>query len=71
MDSVTQQNAALVEQVSAAAVALERQTEDLQRAVQQFRLSANDAQHASTNTVLPAEESVAPKTSKTDEWVAF
>lgn len=71
MDSVTQQNAALVEQVSAAAVALERQTEDLQRAVQQFRLSASDVQHAPTNTVLPAEESAAPKTSKPDEWVAF
>ena len=71
MDSVTQQNAALVEQVSAAAVALERQTEDLQRAVQQFRLSASDVQHAPTNTVLPAEESAAPKASKPDEWVAF
>lgn len=71
MDSVTQQNAALVEQVSAAAVALERQTEDLQRAVQQFRLSASDVQHAPTNTVLPTEESAAPKASKPDEWVAF
>ena len=71
MDSVTQQNAALVEQVSAAAVALERQTEDLQRAVQQFRLSASDVQHVATNTILPAEESAAPKASKPDEWVAF
>jgi methyl-accepting chemotaxis protein len=50
MDSVTQQNAALVEQVSAAAVALERQTEELQRSVQQFRLSANDVQYAAANT---------------------
>ena len=39
MDGVTQQNASLVEQVSAAA-ALERQTEELQRSVQKFRLTA-------------------------------
>ncbi|MCV2513280.1 methyl-accepting chemotaxis protein, partial [Leclercia pneumoniae] len=36
MDGVTQQNASLVEQVSAAASALERQTEELQRSVQKF-----------------------------------
>ena len=40
MDRVTQQNASLVEEVSAAAAALERQTEDLQRSVQKFRLTA-------------------------------
>ena len=40
MDNVTQQNASLVEEVSAAAAALERQTEDLQRSVQKFRLTA-------------------------------
>ncbi|WP_312345815.1 methyl-accepting chemotaxis protein [Leclercia sp.] len=39
MDGVTQQNASLVEQVSAAASALERQTEELQRSVQKFRLA--------------------------------
>ncbi|HCL4735956.1 TPA: Tar ligand binding domain-containing protein [Salmonella enterica] len=42
MDKVTQQNAALVKQVSAAAAALERQAEELQRSVQQFRLSQSD-----------------------------
>lgn len=40
MDGVTQQNASLVEEVSAAAAALERQTEELQRSVQKFRLTA-------------------------------
>ncbi|MGS6386274.1 methyl-accepting chemotaxis protein, partial [Enterobacter hormaechei] len=35
-----QQNASLVEQVSAAAAALERQTEELQSSVQKFRLTA-------------------------------
>ncbi|MFP2467540.1 methyl-accepting chemotaxis protein [Pseudescherichia vulneris] len=39
MDSVTQQNASLVEQVSAAASALEQQTHALQQSVQKFRLS--------------------------------
>lgn len=71
MDSVTQQNAALVEQVSAAAVALERQTEELQRSVQQFRLSANDVQYASTNTASPSAESRTSAAPKTDEWVSF
>ena len=71
MDSVTQQNAALVEQVSAAAVALERQTEELQRSVQQFRLSANDVQYASTNTASPSAESRTSAALKTDEWVSF
>jgi len=42
MDSVTQQNASLVEQVSAAASALEQQTHALQRSVQQFRLSNSE-----------------------------
>lgn len=71
MDSVTQQNAALVEQVSAAAVALERQTEELQRSVQQFRLSANDVQYASTNTASLSAESRTSAAPKTDEWVSF
>lgn len=39
MDGVTQQNASLVEQVSAAAISLERQTEELQLSVQKFNLS--------------------------------
>lgn len=71
MDSVTQQNAALVEQVSAAAVALERQTEELQRSVQQFRLSANDVQLASSKTDSSAKDGASPATAKMDEWVAF
>lgn len=38
MDNVTQQNAALVEQISTAASGLEHQTEDLSHAVAKFRL---------------------------------
>lgn len=72
MDSVTQQNAALVEQVSAAAAALERQTEELQRAVQQFRLSADEQKIPAAPLVTPApRHTAATKSAATDEWVAF
>ena len=39
MDSVTQQNASLVEHVSTTAILLEKQTEELQKSVQQFNLT--------------------------------
>jgi methyl-accepting chemotaxis protein len=64
MDSVTQQNASLVEQVSAAASALEQQTQALQRSVQQFRLAKED-------NVSTPETPFSPKTSPSPEWVAF
>ena len=71
MDGVTQQNAALVEQVSAAAAALERQTEDLQRSVQQFRLSQNDAPSLPGKGAAPAGQRRPTPTAAGDEWVAF
>lgn len=72
MDSVTQQNAALVEQVSAAAAALERQTEDLQRSVQQFRLSASEPQQRVTAKAAPGVQRMASTPAQsTDEWVSF
>ncbi|QOV63421.1 methyl-accepting chemotaxis protein [Kosakonia pseudosacchari] len=74
MDSVTQQNAALVEEISAAAAALERQTEELQRSVQQFRLSSDEQQKpAATALVKPDLSRGAPRkaTASSDEWVAF
>jgi methyl-accepting chemotaxis protein len=40
MDSVTQQNAALVEQATAAAAALAGQADELKRAIGVFRLAA-------------------------------
>jgi methyl-accepting chemotaxis protein len=52
MDGVTQQNASLVEEVSAAASALERQTEDLQRSVQKFRLTGITPQTQAVATPL-------------------
>ncbi|QNQ21908.1 methyl-accepting chemotaxis protein [Kosakonia sp. SMBL-WEM22] len=72
MDNVTQQNASLVEQVSAAAAALERQTEELQRSVQKFRLTSRE-EHKSAAHVLP-ELSRGParkSAASSDEWVAF
>ncbi len=74
MDSVTQQNASLVEEVSAAAAALKRQTEELQRSVQQFRLSENEQLKTAAPAPLktPALGGTAKKTAaSTDEWVAF
>ena len=72
MDSVTQQNASLVEEVSAAAAALERQTEELQRSVQRFRLSAGDEQRAGSTAVNSASmPRPAVAHSAQDEWVAF
>ena len=43
MDAVTQQNAALVEQASAAALAMHEQADALARSVRQFRLAENGA----------------------------
>lgn len=65
MDSVTQQNASLVEQVSAAAAALEQQTDDLQRSVQKFRLAKDDAIAVRT-TPAAGKKSVSSQ-----EWVTF
>jgi methyl-accepting chemotaxis protein len=45
MDEVTQQNAALVEEASAAAEALEAQAYELTESVSQFKLAENDGRH--------------------------
>jgi len=71
MDSVTQQNASLVEEVSAAAAALERQTEELQRSVQRFRLSASEQKSEAVGTNTPALRRAAVAGPTDDEWVAF
>lgn len=74
MDNVTQQNASLVEQVSAAAAALERQTEELQRSVQQFRLTREEEHKpAAPNLVKPDMGRGAARKpgASSDEWVAF
>ncbi|WP_075181824.1 methyl-accepting chemotaxis protein [Pantoea sp. 1.19] len=69
MDSVTQQNAALVEEVSAAAASLERQTEALTRAVARFRLG--DARPAMPIGAAATPAAPAPVRQAEGEWVAF
>lgn len=76
MDSVTQQNAALVEEISAAAAALELQTASLQEAVSKFHLSEpvhseREKRVASSNP--PAvRKNAAPKPAvAADDWVSF
>ena len=73
MDGVTQQNASLVEQVSAAATALERQTEDLQNAVRKFRLSSGEQKAAPVDAgpVAKPARVVAAGAKGADDWVAF
>ena len=52
MDQATQQNAALVEQMAAAAGSLKSQAQELVQTVAQFKLGGQD--HARANTALPA-----------------
>lgn len=75
MDSVTQQNASLVEQVSAAASALARQTEALQTSVAKFRLSGETV-HAPQPALKPRQRAaltspVQAKSGATEEWISF
>jgi hypothetical protein len=55
MDQVTQQNAALVEQMAAAAGSLRSQAQDLVQTVAVFKLGAGDAQHS---LALPSTSAV-------------
>jgi len=52
MDQVTQQNAALVEEMTAAASSLKVQAQDLVQTVAMFKLSAHDA----TQAFLPSAD---------------
>lgn len=77
MDSVTQQNASLVEQVSAAASALERQTEELTLSVSKFRLAPTATKTGDRLPVavkplqLSARHPEAKAAAASDEWVSF
>ncbi len=59
MDQTTQQNAAMVEQLSAAAAGLQDQAEQLVRSVSTFRLSANDS--AAAAHAMPAPDMLAAR----------
>jgi methyl-accepting chemotaxis protein len=59
MDQATQQNAALVEEMAAAAGSLRTQAQDLVRAVAVFKLAHGDASRAGTARAEPAPKPVA------------
>ncbi len=74
MDSVTQQNAALVEQISSAATALEGQTVTLQAAVAKFRLAAQDsaiAEDRKPSTTARKLATSKPAGAAADDWISF
>ena len=75
MDSVTQQNASLVEEVSAAAAALARQTESLEASVSRFRLSSQEplaSAPSGSNRSTPAVGGTPrPKAASNADWVTF
>ncbi len=70
MDNVTQQNASLVEEATAAAVSLEEQAERLTAAVGIFRLSAQ-AQAAKPVVAKVAKLKPAPAAESDDNWATF
>ncbi|ADD76627.1 Trg [Pantoea ananatis LMG 20103] len=74
MDDVTQQNASLVEQASAAAASLEEQADKLTQAVSVFKLESPPLKHA--NATLPATLKAAvapviPSERGHENWEAF
>ncbi|PKH27035.1 methyl-accepting chemotaxis protein [Enterobacterales bacterium CwR94] len=69
MDTVTQQNASLVEEVSAAAAALERQTEALTLAVARFTL--NPREESAPLSIAPALSPRLSTPAKSGDWVSF
>ena len=75
MDNVTQQNAALVEEASSAAVSLEEQAARLTKAVAAFRLSQQESS-APVNVAAPAAPAAvklrpAPALTADDNWEKF
>ena len=74
MDSVTQQNAALVQQASRAAASLEEQATQLNQAVAVFKLKADDERAKPVVKVRANQRTTAPATAKADSnanWETF
>ncbi|HDX4048753.1 TPA: Tar ligand binding domain-containing protein [Enterobacter soli] len=75
MDSVTQQNAALVQESATAAAALEDQSEQLRQAVAAFRLNAKDQAAAPRPTNVKTPQLLRPATATTSvadgNWETF
>lgn len=74
MDSVTQQNSALVQESAAAAASLEDQARNLTEIVAVFKLAQDDNANAPTTTVRKKSPGIAAKPSaigKDDNWQTF
>ncbi|AGE94528.1 methyl-accepting chemotaxis protein [Citrobacter farmeri] len=71
MDKVTQQNASLVEEASAAAASLEEQAAHLTEAVGTFRLQGGRSSKRVSTTNTPAQPLAQPITGNGDNWETF
>jgi len=74
MDSVTQQNAALVQQSATAAAALEDQSEQLRQAVAAFRLNGKEKATAPRPATVKTPQLLRPATANTatdSNWETF
>ncbi|HIH4996740.1 methyl-accepting chemotaxis protein [Citrobacter sp. 50677481] len=71
MDKVTQQNASLVEEASAAAASLEEQAARLTEAVGAFRLQSGSGVTRTTTARRAPEPVPTPVTAGTDNWETF
>lgn len=71
MDKVTQQNASLVEEASAAAASLEEQAAHLTEAVGTFRLQGGRSSKRVSTTNTPAQPLAQPVTGNGDNWETF
>ncbi|KFD20404.1 methyl-accepting chemotaxis protein [Yokenella regensburgei] len=69
MDNVTQQNASLVEEASAAAASLEEQAARLTEAVGAFRLQSSPA--ARRTSTAPLRQPLQPATVESENWETF
>ncbi|WP_052282488.1 methyl-accepting chemotaxis protein [Kluyvera genomosp. 1] len=71
MDNVTQQNASLVEEASAAAASLEEQAARLTQAVGTFRIQAGERAVVETANVKPTFTPNRPAVAGADNWETF
>lgn len=71
MDKVTQQNASLVEEASAAAASLEEQAAHLTEAVGTFRLHGGRTSKRVSTTNTPVQPLAQPATDHGDNWETF
>lgn len=71
MDKVTQQNASLVEEASAAAASLEEQAARLTEAVGTFRLQGTNSKKQALSTGKPVQSAMQPVIDHGENWETF